>query len=102
MQNPWFSCFSRGWLIDFSNYLLFSLCDISNLFVNTGKFIFTFFFFILTKKVHDEREMDRVLAIDGVNLIGINNRNLGMLSLTNVVFVPNIFHRYIFFISFGI
>ncbi|KAF3338281.1 Indole-3-glycerol [Carex littledalei] len=27
-------------------------------------------------EVHDEREMDRVLAIDGVNLIGINNRNL--------------------------
>jgi len=28
-------------------------------------------------EVHDEREMDRVLAIDGVELIGINNRNLG-------------------------
>ncbi|KAF5184422.1 Indole-3-glycerol phosphate synthase, partial [Thalictrum thalictroides] len=27
-------------------------------------------------KVHDEREMDRVLAIDGIELIGINNRNL--------------------------
>ncbi|KAJ1271422.1 hypothetical protein BS78_06G127400 [Paspalum vaginatum] len=27
-------------------------------------------------EVHDEREMDRVLAIDGVQLIGINNRNL--------------------------
>jgi indole-3-glycerol phosphate synthase len=27
--------------------------------------------------VHDEREMDRVLAIDGIELIGINNRNLG-------------------------
>ncbi|KAJ4818059.1 Indole-3-glycerol phosphate synthase [Rhynchospora pubera] len=27
-------------------------------------------------EVHDELEMDRVLAIDGVNLIGINNRNL--------------------------
>ncbi|XP_009151623.1 indole-3-glycerol phosphate synthase, chloroplastic [Brassica rapa] len=27
-------------------------------------------------EVHDEREMDRVLAIDGVELIGINNRNL--------------------------
>jgi indole-3-glycerol phosphate synthase len=26
--------------------------------------------------VHDEREMDRVLGIDGVQLIGINNRNL--------------------------
>ena len=30
-------------------------------------------------KVHDEREMDRVLGIDGVQLIGINNRNLGTL-----------------------
>lgn len=28
-------------------------------------------------EVHDEREMDRVLAIDGVRLIGINNRDLG-------------------------
>ncbi|KAL0737830.1 hypothetical protein Bca4012_014040 [Brassica carinata] len=28
-------------------------------------------------EVHDEREMDRVLAIEGVELIGINNRNLG-------------------------
>nr|ACF83450.1 unknown [Zea mays] len=27
-------------------------------------------------QVHDEREMDRVLGIDGVQLIGINNRNL--------------------------
>ncbi|KAK4744285.1 hypothetical protein SAY87_010597 [Trapa incisa] len=27
-------------------------------------------------EVHDEREMDRVLGIDGVELIGINNRNL--------------------------
>ncbi|XP_019095530.1 PREDICTED: indole-3-glycerol phosphate synthase, chloroplastic-like isoform X1 [Camelina sativa] len=27
-------------------------------------------------EVHDEREMDRVLAIEGVDLIGINNRNL--------------------------
>lgn len=34
-------------------------------------------------KVHDEREMDRVLGIDGVQLIGINNRNLGMLFLLN-------------------
>lgn len=28
-------------------------------------------------EVHDEREMDRVLAIDGVQLVGINNRDLG-------------------------
>jgi hypothetical protein len=28
--------------------------------------------------VRDEREMDRVLAIEGIELIGINNRNLGM------------------------
>ncbi|XP_051116989.1 indole-3-glycerol phosphate synthase, chloroplastic-like [Andrographis paniculata] len=27
-------------------------------------------------EVHDEREMDRVLAIDGVELVGINNRDL--------------------------
>ncbi|OWM81506.1 indole-3-glycerol phosphate synthase, chloroplastic-like [Punica granatum] len=27
-------------------------------------------------EVHDEREMDRVLGIEGVELIGINNRNL--------------------------
>ncbi|GJW12743.1 indole-3-glycerol phosphate synthase, chloroplastic-like protein, partial [Tanacetum coccineum] len=27
-------------------------------------------------EVHDENEMDRVLAIDGIELIGINNRNL--------------------------
>ena len=32
----------------------------------------------LLLKVHDEREMDRVLGINGVQLIGINNRNLGM------------------------
>ncbi|CAN6448362.1 unnamed protein product [Victoria cruziana] len=29
-------------------------------------------------EVHDEREMDRVLGIDGIELIGINNRDLGM------------------------
>uniref|UniRef100_A0A0E0QNM4 indole-3-glycerol-phosphate synthase n=1 Tax=Oryza rufipogon TaxID=4529 RepID=A0A0E0QNM4_ORYRU len=29
-------------------------------------------------EVHDERELDRVLKIDGVQLIGINNRSLGM------------------------
>ncbi|XAR55244.1 Indole-3-glycerol-phosphate synthase [Bertholletia excelsa] len=28
-------------------------------------------------EVHDEREMDRVLRIEGVELIGINNRDLG-------------------------
>lgn len=28
-------------------------------------------------EVHDEREMDRVLAIDGIELVGINNRDLG-------------------------
>lgn len=28
-------------------------------------------------EVHDERELDRVLKIDGVELIGINNRSLG-------------------------
>lgn len=30
-------------------------------------------------QVHDEREMDRVLGIEGIELIGINNRSLGML-----------------------
>ncbi|KAF3783551.1 Indole-3-glycerol phosphate synthase [Nymphaea thermarum] len=29
-------------------------------------------------EVHDEREMDRVLGIDGIKLIGINNRDLGI------------------------
>ncbi|KAL8152242.1 hypothetical protein V2J09_010002 [Rumex salicifolius] len=29
-----------------------------------------------TRKVHDEREMDRVLCIEGIELIGINNRDL--------------------------
>ncbi|MQM04306.1 hypothetical protein Taro_037098, partial [Colocasia esculenta] len=29
-------------------------------------------------EVHDERELDRVLAIEGVQLVGINNRNLGL------------------------
>ncbi|EPS63812.1 hypothetical protein M569_10971, partial [Genlisea aurea] len=28
-------------------------------------------------EVHDAREMDRVLAIDGIELVGINNRDLG-------------------------
>ncbi|KAH6819502.1 Aldolase-type TIM barrel family protein [Perilla frutescens var. frutescens] len=28
-------------------------------------------------EVHDEREMDRVLAIEGIELVGINNRDLG-------------------------
>jgi indole-3-glycerol phosphate synthase len=28
-------------------------------------------------QVHDERELDRVLKLDGVELIGINNRSLG-------------------------
>uniref|UniRef100_A0A224X8L7 indole-3-glycerol-phosphate synthase n=1 Tax=Hypericum perforatum TaxID=65561 RepID=A0A224X8L7_HYPPE len=28
-------------------------------------------------EVHDEKEMDRVLGIDGIELIGINNRDLG-------------------------
>ncbi|KAH6819973.1 Aldolase-type TIM barrel family protein [Perilla frutescens var. hirtella] len=28
-------------------------------------------------EVHDEREMDRVLAIQGIELVGINNRDLG-------------------------
>lgn len=34
--------------------------------------------FMLFWQVHDEREFDRVLAIEGIELIGINNRNLGM------------------------
>lgn len=51
--------------------------------------------------MHDEREMDRVLAIDGVKLIGINNRNLGTLSLVDIVFVPKFFSSPLFFFSFG-
>ncbi|GFP94444.1 indole-3-glycerol phosphate synthase chloroplastic [Phtheirospermum japonicum] len=31
-------------------------------------------------KVHDEREMDRVLEIEGIELVGINNRDLGIIS----------------------
>jgi hypothetical protein len=34
--------------------------------------------FFVWFKVHDEREMERVLKIDGVQLIGINIRCLGM------------------------
>lgn len=37
---------------------------------------------LLNVKVHDEREMDRVLGIEGVELIGINNRDLGKASKT--------------------
>lgn len=32
--------------------------------------------------MHDEREFDRVLGIESVELIGINNRNLGILYQT--------------------
>ena len=32
---------------------------------------------IVYPQVHDEREIDRVLEIEGIELIGINNRNLG-------------------------
>lgn len=41
---------------------------------------FVFIYIILSFKifkVHNEREMDRVLGIDGIELIGINNRDLG-------------------------
>ena len=34
---------------------------------------------IVLLKVHDEREIDRVIGIDGIQLIGINNRNLGVI-----------------------
>ena len=37
----------------------------------------SFEFNIIIFQVHDEREMDRVLGIEGIDLIGINNRNLG-------------------------
>ncbi|KAH7432714.1 hypothetical protein KP509_07G036100 [Ceratopteris richardii] len=33
-------------------------------------------------EVHNEQEMDRVLGIDGIDLIGINNRDLGMILTT--------------------
>ena len=41
-------------------------------------------------QVHDERELDRVLKLDGVELIGINNHSLGtfvrqIFSIQNVV-----------------
>lgn len=31
--------------------------------------------------MHNEREMDRVLGIDGIELVGINNRDLGKFTL---------------------
>lgn len=46
----------------------------------------------LILKVHNEREMDRVLGIAGIELIGINNRNLGIfttLSLSISYKVPD-------------
>ena len=35
-------------------------------------------FYVACSQVHDEREIDCVLAIEGIELIGINNRNLGI------------------------
>ena len=32
---------------------------------------------VVCPQVHNEREIDRVLEIEGIELIGINNRNLG-------------------------
>ena len=39
---------------------------------------FLIFIDLVFLQVHDEKEMDRVLGIEGIELIGINNRNLGM------------------------
>lgn len=32
---------------------------------------------VVCPQVHNEREIDRVVEIEGIELIGINNRNLG-------------------------
>lgn len=37
-------------------------------------------YYVTLLQVHDEREMDRVLGIEEVEFIGINNRNLGKIS----------------------
>jgi indole-3-glycerol phosphate synthase len=50
-------------------------------------------------KVHDEREMDRVLGIDGVQLIGINNRNLGMFFFTLIQFLVTPDKSFSYFIT---
>lgn len=34
--------------------------------------------------MHNERELDRVLGIDGIELVGINNRNLGKFQLMQI------------------
>ncbi|CAD6219810.1 unnamed protein product [Miscanthus lutarioriparius] len=39
----------------------------------------------LIAEVHDERELDRVLKVDGVELIGINNRSLVDTANTNML-----------------
>ncbi|KAL6493483.1 hypothetical protein OROGR_032262 [Orobanche gracilis] len=36
-------------------------------------------------EVHDEREMDRVLKIEGIELVGINNRDLGIIVIVSYV-----------------
>lgn len=36
------------------------------------------------KQVHDEREMGRVLGIEGIELVGINNRSLGNAAFVNI------------------
>jgi indole-3-glycerol phosphate synthase len=41
-------------------------------------------------EVHDEREMERVLNISGVQLIGINNRSLGM-----ILFLCSLFSQHV-------
>ena len=52
-----------------------------------------FTFYVPYSQVHDEREFDRVLAIEGIELIGINNRNLGM-SYHSSLCLP--FHFFLF------
>lgn len=39
-------------------------------------------------QVHTEREMDRVLGIEGIQLVGINNRDLGKAFLSLTKYAP--------------
>lgn len=43
----------------------------------------TWAFISFSYQVHNEREMDRVLGIEGIELVGINNRDLGKVFYTS-------------------